>query len=82
MKNNFYQVKFSVQRPKFKNIIITGIVLANDQPTAVKAATDELKQTIESTDQTTKAKLVSCTKLAGDFFINVGVEQEELVTNK
>ena len=81
MKNNFYQVKFSVQKPKFKNVIITGIVLASEQTIAVKAATDELRQAIEAINEQAKAKLVSCTKLSGDFFINVGTEQEQEVTN-
>ena len=76
MKQQAFQIRLNVIRPKYKAFVVSGIVLASCQAVAVATARKTLEDTLSESNNDSTVKLLSATPLKNEFFL---IAEEETV---
>ena len=76
MKQQAFQIRLNVIRPKYKAFVVSGIVIAGSQTVAVATAKQTLEDTLKESNNESTVKLLSATPLKNDFFL---IAEEETV---
>lgn len=76
MKQQAFQIRLNVIRPKYKAFVVSGIVLASSQTVAVATAKQTLEDTLKESNNESTVKLLSATPLKNGFFL---IAEEETV---
>ena len=82
MKQQAFQVRLNILRPKYKTFLVSGIVLASSQVAAIKTAQETLIKTLEESNNESTVKLLSASPLKNDFFLIAKEAVENTVKNK